>query len=37
MMQKFWDSAMAIGPIEEDDETRRFSALITLWDFCKNF
>ncbi|ONK58512.1 uncharacterized protein A4U43_C09F13840 [Asparagus officinalis] len=22
MMQKFWDSAMAIGPIEEDEETK---------------
>lgn len=23
MMQKFWDSAMAIGPSDDDEDTRR--------------
>lgn len=25
MMQKFWDSAVNLGPNEEDEETRRLS------------
>lgn len=24
MMQKFWDSAMAFGPVDDDDDTMRF-------------
>lgn len=26
MMQKFWDSAMALGPTDDDEDTRRLYA-----------
>lgn len=39
MMQKFWDSAMALAPIDDEDDTRRLWATLLkqkyfLLNFC---
>lgn len=31
MMQKFWDSAMALGPLDDEDETLRSNACCILF------
>jgi len=30
MMQKFWDSAMALSPIGDDEEARRLDVLVLI-------
>lgn len=35
MMQKFWDSTMALGPNDDDDEARRLDVLVLI--LCSHF
>lgn len=34
LMQKFWDSAMALNPIDDEDETRRLHIFSILMLTC---
>jgi hypothetical protein len=33
MMQRFWDSAMSIGPLDDDDDSRRLVSLLISYHF----
>lgn len=37
MLQKFWDSAMAIGPLDDDDDSQRFNSITVVVVFSKCF
>lgn len=31
MMQKFWDSAMALGPVEDEEDSHRYGHALKLF------